>query len=117
LAAATSNVGNANTVSVYISLGNSAPSLRYNQQVDAEIRTAWNPSALKVPYGAIISRDGKTYVAVVQDNFVDLVEVETGIEDFTHVEIRQGVSVGQHIILANGADIEEGDRVVIASSN
>ncbi|MCI0506542.1 MAG: efflux RND transporter periplasmic adaptor subunit [Gammaproteobacteria bacterium] len=117
LAAATSNVGNANTVSVYISLGNSAPSLRYGQQVDAEIRTAWNPSALKVPYGAIISRDGKTYVAVVQDNFVDLVEVETGIEDFTHVEIRQGVSVGQHIILANGADIEEGDRVVIASNN
>jgi len=117
LAAATSNVGNANTVSVYISLGNSAPSLRYGQQVDAEIRTAWNPSALKVPYGAIINRGGKTYVAVVQDNFVNLVEVETGIEDFTHVEIRQGVSVGQHIILANGADIEEGDRVVISSGN
>ncbi len=117
LAAATSNVGNANTVSVYISLGSSAPSLRYGQQVDAEIRTAWNPSALKVPYGAIINRGGKTYVAVVQDNFVNLVEVETGIEDFTHVEIRQGVSVGQHIILANGADIEEGDRVVISTGN
>jgi len=117
LAAATSNVGNANTVSVYISLGSSAPSLRYGQQVDAEIRTAWNPSALKVPYGAIINRGGKTYVAVVQDNFVNLVEVETGIEDFTHVEIRQGISVGQHIILANGADIEEGDRVVIATKN
>jgi len=117
LAAATSNVGNANTVSVYISLGNSAPSLRYGQQVDAEIRTAWNPSALKVPYGAIINRGGKTYVAVVQDNFVNLVEVETGIEDFTHVEIRQGVSVGQHIILANGADIDEGDRVVISTGN
>ena len=117
LAAATSNVGNANTVSVYISLGSSAPSLRYGQQVDAEIRTAWNPSALKVPYGAIINRGGKTYVAVVQDNFVNLVEVETGIEDFTHVEIRQGISVGQHIILANGADIEEGDRVVIGTNN
>ncbi len=117
LAAATSNVGNANTVSVYISLGNSAPSLRYGQQVDAEIRTSWNPSALKVPYGAIINRGGKTYVAVVQNNFVNLVEVETGIEDFSHVEIRQGVSVGQHIILANGADIEEGDRVVIATNN
>ena len=117
LAAATSNVGNANTVSVYISLGSSAPSLRFGQQVDAEIRTQWNPSALKVPYGAIINRGGKSYVAVVQDNFVNLVEVETGIEDFTHVEIRQGVSVGQHVVLANGVDIEEGDRVVITANN
>jgi HlyD family secretion protein len=114
LAAATSNVGNANTVSVYISLGSSAPSLRFGQQVDAEIRTAWNPSALKVPYGAIINRNGKSYVAVVQDNFVNLVEVDTGIEDFTHVEIREGVSVGQRVVLANGVDIDEGDRVVIA---
>lgn len=117
LAAATSNVGNANTVSVYISLGNSAPSLRFGQQVDSEIRTAWNPSALKVPYGAIINRSGRSFVAVVQDNFVNLVEVETGIEDFSHVEIRQGVSVGQFVILANGADIAEGDRVVIESNN
>ncbi|HEY5603909.1 MAG TPA: efflux RND transporter periplasmic adaptor subunit, partial [Gammaproteobacteria bacterium] len=117
LAAATSNVGNANTVNVYISLGSSAPSLRYGQQVDAEVRTAWNPSALKVPYGAIINRSGKTYVAVVQDNFVSLVEVETGIEDFTHVEIRKGVSLGQRIILANGVDIQEGDRIIIASNN
>ncbi|MGD8559620.1 MAG: efflux RND transporter periplasmic adaptor subunit [Gammaproteobacteria bacterium] len=117
LAAATSNVGNANTVSVYISLGSSAPSLRFGQQVDAEIRTAWNPSALKVPYGAIINRDGKSYVAVVQDNFVNLVEVETGIEDFTHVEIREGLTVGQRVVLANGINIGEGDRVVIAASN
>ncbi len=117
LAAATSNVGNANTVSVYISLGSSAPSLRFGQQVDSEIRTAWNPSALKVPYGAIINRSGRSFVAVVQDNFVNLVEVETGIEDFSHVEIRQGVSVGQFVILANGADIAEGDRVVIETNN
>lgn len=117
LAAATSNVGNANTVSVYVSLGSNAPSLRFGQQVDAEIRTAWNPSALKVPYGSIIMRNGKSYVAVVDDNFVNLVNVETGIEDFSHVEIRQGVSVGQSVILANGLKIDEGDRVVISSNN
>jgi len=116
LAAATSNVGNANTVSVYISLGSKAPSLRFGQQVDAEIRTAWNPSALKVPYGAIITKGGKSYVAVVENNVITLVEVETGIEDFTHVEIRQGVHVGQYVILANGADIEEGDRVVLSNN-
>jgi len=116
LAAATRNGGNANTVSVYISLGSKAPSLRFGQQVDSEIRTSWNPSALKVPYGAIITKGGKSYVAVVENNVINLVEVETGIEDFTHVEIRQGVHVGQYVILANGADIEEGDRVVLSNN-
>ncbi|NOZ54189.1 MAG: efflux RND transporter periplasmic adaptor subunit [Gammaproteobacteria bacterium] len=116
LAAAASNVGNANTVSVYVSLGSSAPSLRFGQQIDAEIRTAWNPSALKVPYGSIINRNGKYYVAVVEDNVVSLREVETGIEDFSHVEIRQGVSVGQRVILANGINLKEGDQVVISSN-
>jgi len=116
LAAATSNVGNANTVSVYISLGNRAPALRFGQQVDAEIRTAWNPSALKVPYGAIINHSGKSYVAVVHDNIVKLVPVETGIEDFSHIEIRQGVSIGQEVVLANGVDINDGQKVIVSSS-
>ena len=116
LAAATSNVGNANTVSVYISLGNRAPALRFGQQVDAEIRTAWNPSALKVPYGAIINHGGKSYVAIVNDNIVKLVPVETGIEDFSHIEIRQGVTVGQQVVLANGKDLSDGDKVIVTSS-
>jgi len=116
LAAATSNVGNANTVSVYISLGNRAPALRFGQQVDAEIRTAWNPSALKVPYDAIINRGGKSYVAMVHDNIVKLVPVETGIEDLSHIEIRQGVTVGQEVVLANGKDLSNGDKVIVSSS-
>jgi RND family efflux transporter MFP subunit len=117
LAAATNNVGNANTVSVYISLGNNAPSLRFGQQVDADIRTAWNPNALKVPFGALISKGGKTYVATIKDGKVNLVEVVTGIEDFSHVEVLQGVNVGQSVVLANGRSLQEGQKVYIASSS
>lgn len=116
LAAATSNVGNANTVSVYISLGNNAPSLRFGQQVDADIRTAWNPNALKLPFGAITNRAGKTYVATVQDNKVHFVEVVTGIEDFSHVEVLQGVNVGQTVIMANGLDLQENQKVFVDSN-
>ncbi len=117
LAAATSNVGNANTVSVYISLGNNAPSLRFGQQVDADIRTAWNPNALKLPFGAITNRGGKSYVATIQNGKVHFVEVVTGIEDFSHVEILQGVNVGQSVILANGLDLQPSQKVFIAASN
>ena len=117
LAAATSNVGNANTVSVYISLGNNAPSLRFGQQVDADIRTAWNPNALKLPFGAITNRGGKSYVATIQDGKVHFVEVVTGIEDFSHVEILQGVNVGQSVIMANGIDLQPNQKVFVAANN
>lgn len=117
LAAATSNVGNANTVSVYISLGNNAPSLRFGQQVDADIRTAWNPNALKLPFGAITNRGGKSYVATIQNGKVHFVEVVTGIEDFSHVEVLQGVNVGQSVILANGLDLQPSQKVFVASDN
>jgi len=117
LAAATNNVGNANTVSVYISLGNNAPALRFGQQVDADIRTAWNPNALKLPFGAITNRGGKSYVATIKDGKVQFVEVVTGIEDFSHVEVLQGINVGQPVILANGLDLQPNQKVFVAASN
>ena len=116
LAAATNNVGNANTVSVYISLGKSAPSLRFGQQVDADIRTSWNPNALKVPYGAIVNKHGKSYVMVIEKGHAHLVQVETGIEDLSHVEILQGVNIGQTVILANGKKIKDGQKVYLAAN-
>ncbi len=111
LAAATNSVGNANTITVIISLGINAPSLRIGQQVDANIRTAWNPNAIKVPYGAVISRNGGSWVGVVEDGRVHLVQVTTGIEDFSHVEILQGITVGQQVVIANGMGLQNGQRV------
>jgi len=117
LAAATSNVGNANTVSVFISLGSNAPSLRFGQQVDADIRTAWNPNAIKVPYAAISNRKGSSWVATIDKGKARFIEVETGIEDYTTVEILHGVNVGQTVILTNGLDLAQGDKVNLASKS
>lgn len=117
LAAATNNVGNANTISVYISLGNNAPSLRFGQQVDADIRTAWNPNALKVPYGAIINKNGVAYVVTIDEGRAKYVQVETGIEDFSHVEILQGVNIGQTIVMTNGQDIGNGQKIFLAANS
>ena len=114
LAAAANNKNKANTVSVYISLGNSAPALRFGQQVDADIRTAWNPNAIKLPFAAVLNRGGRSYVALAEQGKVRYAEVVTGIEDFTHVEIQQGISIGQTVIITNGADLQDGERVHLA---
>ena len=102
---------NTNSVKVYISLGNDAPTLRFGQQVDADIRTAWNPNTLKIPFEALINRDGRTLVAVLSDGQVMLKQVETGIEDFSMVEIKQGLNEGELVILSKGQYLQNGDKV------
>jgi len=116
LAAATTNVGNANTVSVYVSLGSSAPSLRFGQQVDADVRTAWNPNAIKVPFGAVVPKNGRNWVAVLDEGRARFVEVTTGIEDFSHMEIKSGLSVGETIILVNSKHVRDGEKVKIMNN-
>ncbi len=111
LGAAANSDRNSNSVKVYVSLGNDAPTLRFGQQVDADIRTAWNPNTLKVPFEALINRDGKTLVAVLREGQVMLKQVEIGIEDFSVVEIKQGLTEGELVILSKGQFLQNGDKV------
>ena len=117
LGTAANNDRNSNSVKVYISLGNDAPSLRFGQQVDADIRTAWNPNTLKVPFETLINRDGQTFVAVLIGGQVKLKPVETGIEDFSMVEIKQGLNDGELVILSKGQFLQNGDKVYPAREN
>lgn len=111
IGSATEKVRNSDAVKVYVSLGEEAPPLRFGQQVDAEIRTAWNPNAIKVPFEALLNRDGRTFVAVLQDGRVHLRPVITGIEDFAMAEIRQGLNGDEELILPRGRLLHEGDKV------
>jgi membrane fusion protein (multidrug efflux system) len=117
LGTATDNERNSNSVKVYISLGNDAPELRFGQQVDADIRTAWNPNTLKVPFEALISRNGQTLVAVLENGRVVLKPVETGIEDFSMAEIKQGLHEGEMVILTKGQILQNGDKVYPARNS
>lgn len=115
LDAAVVNRNRSNATKVYVSLGDDAPVLRYGQQVDAHIRTAWNPNALKIPFEALISRDGQTLVAVLKNGHVKLKPVETGIENFTMAEIKQGLNDGETVILAKGHILQQGEKVYPSS--
>ena len=92
------------------------PPLRFGQQVDVKIRTAFRPKVLKLPFGALINKDDKTWVAVISEQGrVKLLPIITGIEDLTHTEILQGITAGQQVILPEGQALNEGDRVRPAS--
>jgi len=50
----------------------------------------------------------------VRDGKIHYRPVETGIEDFTHVEIRSGLRPGDRVVLAPGRTLKEGQAVRIA---
>jgi len=101
---------NVGPLKVFISLGAEAPALHLGQAVDAEIRTAWSPHAIKVPFEALLKRDGQAYLAVLQDGRVRMKPVITGIEDFAMAEIRQGLEGQEEIVLPRGHQLHDGER-------
>lgn len=102
--------GMANTLSVYATLGPDAPPLRFGQQVDAQIRTAGNERAVRVPLGAVTVQNGRPVVAVIDEGHVRFKPVATGIESFSHIEIRNGLKPGDQVILLN-KPLEDGAKV------
>ncbi len=107
----------AGPVKVFISLGEQAPDLHPGQIVDAEIRIAWNLHAIKVPFEALLNREGQVYLAVLQDGQVRMKPVITGIEDFAMAEIRQGLGGHEKIILPRGLFLRDGDRAYQADGH
>lgn len=100
-----------NTFATRISLGSEAPELLLGQQVDARIHTATREDVIKLPFGALIEKDDQSLVAVIQNNQVALLPVQTGLEDFTHVEITEGLSGDEQVILSEGRELKEGEDV------
>jgi HlyD family secretion protein len=116
IAPATDREQRSNSVAVYVSLGEKAPELRFGQQVDVEIRTFSSRRTPKLPLRALITRNGKTWVGTIDENRVHFVQVETGMEDLTHVEILNGVKTGQAVIIPKGEALQEGDPVRVTAT-
>lgn len=114
---ATNRSNMTNTVSVFVSLGSGAPDLRIGQQIDAEVRTSSSSNIIKLPIEALITRNGSTWVAVVQDGRVHFSPVVIGMEDFTHVEVLEGVQPRQEVIIPRDASsLQEGDLVRVLAT-
>ena len=109
--------GTANNVGVYTRFSDNAPRLRMGQQVDAKIRTAYRPNAIKVPFEAIIHTEKETQLAIVEQGRVRFQAVTPGIEDLSHTEIVKGVRAGQEVAIAEGKKLKDGDHVTPLKSS
>lgn len=100
-----------NRLAVRVELPQDEIQMLMGQQVDVKIETAVRERALKAPFNAVIEKDGKSWVAVIDDGRVRLLPVHTGIADLTSIEILDGIGAGQRVIAQEGKPIREGASV------
>jgi HlyD family secretion protein len=87
-----------------------ASDLRTGMFVEADILAA-EREALAVPVTAIGSLPEGSTVMRVKDGTVERVVVKTGIRDGGMVEIIEGLSAGDQIVMKAGAFVRAGDRI------
>jgi len=74
------------------------------------------PEALTVPSEAVVRRDGKPLVFVVQgDATVEQRPVKLGLEDDGHVQIVTGVNKGEAVAVAGHSRLRDGKQVRVAN--
>lgn len=100
------------------------PNLRqeYKPGMFAEVRLGVHshPNTLTVPVTALFNRntDGTATILVVSTkNTVESRTVATGVEDAEHVEILQGLKLGESVIAANPTSYHDGQTVQSQASH
>jgi RND family efflux transporter MFP subunit len=72
--------------------------------------------AVSVPQTAIVYRDGKPGVYVIDaQSRVHFSTIDTGARSNGQVEIRSGLQAGQRVVAENGGFLTEGDKVTVAA--
>lgn len=105
----TQSGGSAFAVDVMLPVG--ASGLRVGMSGTADITVAKRPSALQVPIEAVVERDGKDVVFVVEDGKAKLVPVALGLSTDTVYEVKSGLSAGQRVITSGLEGLKDGQRV------
>jgi len=81
--------------------------------VRADIVKKSNTEALAIPFYSIISRNDERYVFVEKDGVVEKRNVTTGIMEQWMIEITDGLSPGEHVVVEGHRDVEDGRTVKV----
>lgn len=100
-------------IPVEISIKDADSNIKIGFDVDADIKVCTKKDIIYVPYEAVITdRNKKSKVFIVEDGKAFLKDVKIGIESDLYMEICEGLSEGQCIILNPPQDLKDGDNVI-----
>ncbi|MEZ2131068.1 MULTISPECIES: efflux RND transporter periplasmic adaptor subunit [unclassified Sinorhizobium] len=64
-----------------------------------------------LPLTAVLTGSDGSSARKVENNVVQFVNVETGIQDGAYIEIRKGLAAGDEVVAKAGAYVRDGDRI------
>ncbi len=88
--------------------------LRPGMFARAEILPGTAPG-LTVPQPAVLFREGRPAVLVVQEDRVSLRSITTGRRQDGHVEVTSGLAAGERVVVSGAGFLSDGDRVRVAA--
>ena len=74
------------------------------------------PAAIAIPLYAVISRDNKHYVYLEENGVAKLQEVKLGILDGWQIQITEGLSPGQKVVVVGQRSVDEGQRLKVVKT-
>ncbi len=96
-----------------IKLNETIPDVKIGFDVDCDILLEELKDVLVVPLQAVVANtDASTHVFVVQDNKAKDKEIKLGLVQGSNVQILEGVSDGDRIILNPKPSLKDGDKVI-----
>lgn len=109
---ALSPAGGETTLGIKIDIIDKAPELKIDFDVDVDILLGHVTNAVKVPAEAVRPAKGnKNYVYVVENGVAREREVTIGLQSDMEVEIKNGISPGEKVIMNPSASIIDGTQV------
>jgi membrane fusion protein (multidrug efflux system) len=80
------------------------------------VQTDTRGDAILIPKKAVLEEDGEHYVFVANGETAKRVKVSLGYEWTGQVEIRQGVSAGQKVVVAGQGSLKDGGKIKVIQS-
>ena len=104
------------TVKITVNLPPSGKSFKPGAFVRVDIKTDTRLEALLIPKRALLEEDGQDFVFVVQGTTANRRNITLGYSDDQDIEVRQGVSAGERVVVAGQGNLTQGAKVRIVGS-
>lgn len=95
--------------SVRVALSSPDPAIRGGMFARAVLSTVLRPDTLIVPKDAVLQKNGKTYVYIVNpQNAIEERQVQVGLRGDQHTEILGGLNAGERVAVSNLSRLRQG---------
>ncbi|MCD8506448.1 MAG: HlyD family efflux transporter periplasmic adaptor subunit [Alkalibacterium thalassium] len=105
-------IGSSTSLGATIAFDSNTVDLIAGFEIDVDIIVDSAEGALVIPIEALnYNQDNEPYVFVLSGSEVSQVMIETGIQSDTYIQVTEGLSAGDEVVLSPGEELEDGTEV------